>query len=87
MQDLRLECGSYGFRAPKEVWENGTAYDIWKCFGPIWRGINDVQKVMIEGKEELMGGQLVRKVISLLSDLAPTLQHNSNLSLQKQSMI
>ena len=24
MQDLRLECGSYGFRAPKEVWENGT---------------------------------------------------------------
>ena len=57
-QDLRLECGSYGFRAPKEVWENGTAYDIWKCFGPIWRGINDVQKVMIEGKEELMGGQL-----------------------------
>jgi hypothetical protein len=57
-QDLRLECGSYGFRAPKEVWENGSAYDIWKCFGPIWRGINDVQKVMIEGKEELMGGQL-----------------------------
>ena len=37
MQDLRLECGSYGFRAPKEVWENGTAYDIWKCLGPIWR--------------------------------------------------
>ena len=60
-QDLRLECGSYGFRAPKEVWENGTAYDIWKCFGPIWRGINDVQKVMIEGKEELMGGELSDK--------------------------
>ena len=61
MQDLRLECGSYGFRAPKEVWENGSAYDIWKCFGPIWRGINDVQKVMIEGKEELMGGKLDEK--------------------------
>ena len=61
MQDLRLECGSYGFRAPKEVWENGTAYDIWKCFGPIWRGINGVQKVMIEGKEQLMGGQLSEK--------------------------
>ena len=60
-QDLRLECGSYGFRAPKEVWENGSAYDIWKCFGPIWRGINDVQKVMIEGKEELMGGKLDEK--------------------------
>ena len=60
-QDLRLECGSYGFRAPKEVWENGTAYDIWKCFGPIWRGINGVQKVMVEGKEQLMGGQLSEK--------------------------
>jgi len=60
-QDLRLECGSYGFRAPKEVWENGSAYDIWKCFGPIWRGINDVQKVMIEGKEELIGGHLSDK--------------------------
>ena len=57
-QDLRLECGSYGFRAPKEVWENGSAYDIWKCFGPLWRGINGVQKVMIEGKEELIGGHL-----------------------------
>ena len=60
-QGLRLECGSYGFRAPKEVWENGTAYDIWKCFGPIWRGINAVQKVMIEGKEELIGGHLSDK--------------------------
>ena len=60
-QDLRLECGSYGFRAPKEVWENGTAYDIWKCFGPIWRGINGVQKVMVEGKEQLMGGKLDEK--------------------------
>ena len=60
-QDLRLECGSYGFRAPKEVWENGTAKDIWKCFGPIWRGINGVQKVMIEGKEELIGGELNAK--------------------------
>ena len=60
-QDLRLECGSYGFRAPKEVWENGTAKDIWKCFGPMWRGINGVQKVMIEGKEELIGGQLSEK--------------------------
>ena len=44
MQDLRLECSSYGFRAPKEVWENGTAKDIWKCLGPIWRGINGVKK-------------------------------------------
>ena len=63
MQDLRLECGSYGFRAPKEVWENGDAYAIWKCLGPIWRGINDVHPVKVtqaDGtiKEELKGGSL-----------------------------
>ena len=61
MQDLRLECSSYGFRAPKEVWENGDAYAIWKCLGPIWRGINGAKKVMIEGKEELIGGELSAK--------------------------
>ena len=49
------------FRAPKEVWEKDDAYDIWKCLGPIWRGINDVKKVMIEGKEELIGGELSEK--------------------------
>ena len=63
MQDLRLECGSYGFRAPKEVWENGDAYAIWKCLGPIWRGINNVQKKTItefDGSttEKLVGGEL-----------------------------
>ena len=61
MQDLRLECGSYGFEAPKTRWENNDAYDIWKCLGPIWRGIDGVQKVMIEGKEELIGGELNAK--------------------------
>jgi|3_EtaG_2_1085321.scaffolds.fasta_scaffold20443_2 hypothetical protein len=65
-QDLRLECGSYGFRAPKEVWENGTAYDIWKCLGPIWRGINGVQKKIIKDldgseTEQLLGGELDEK--------------------------
>ena len=43
MQELRLNCSSYGFRAPIEVWQNGNARDIWKCLGPIWRGINGVQ--------------------------------------------
>ena len=60
-QDLRLACGSYGFEAPKKRWEENDAYDIWKCLGPIWRGINGVQKVMIEGKEELIGGELSEK--------------------------
>jgi len=68
MQDLRLECGSYGFRAPKEVWENGTAYDIWKCLGPIWRGINKVHPVKVtqpDGTivEELKGGSITPQCI------------------------
>jgi len=62
-QDLRLECGSYGFRAPKEVWENGDAYAIWKCLGPIWRGINGVQSKEIKELDgttsvQLLGGEL-----------------------------
>ena len=67
MQDLRLECSSYGFRAPKEVWENGTAKDIWKCLGPIWRGINGVKKqttrAVVGGSEteKLVGGELSEK--------------------------
>ena len=65
-QDLRLACGSYGFRAPKEVWETGTAKDIWKCMGPIWRGINGVQKTIIKEldgteTEKLIGGALTEK--------------------------
>ena len=33
------------FEAPKKRWEeNDAAYDIWKCLGPIWRGINGVKK-------------------------------------------
>ena len=67
-QDLRLECGSYGFRAPKEVWENGTAKDIWKCLGPIWRGINKVFPVKVKEldgteTEKLLGGSLTAKCI------------------------
>jgi len=66
MQDLRLECGSYGFRAPKEVWENGDAYAIWKCLGPIWRGINGVKLTKVKDldgteTEQLLGGALTEK--------------------------
>ena len=57
-QELRLNCGSYGFKAPIEVWTKGTAKDIWKCLGPIWRGINGVKKVTIDGEEKLKGGWL-----------------------------
>ena len=66
MQDLRLECSSYGFRAPKEVWENGDAYAIWKCLGPIWRGINGVKLTKVKEldgteTEKLVGGELSEK--------------------------
>ena len=42
-QHLRLHCSSYNFRGSKEVWENGTAKDIWKIFGALWRGVNSTQ--------------------------------------------
>ena len=54
-QDLRLNCGSYGFRAPIDVWNTGTPKDIWKCLGPIWRGINNVSK---DKDGNLIGGNL-----------------------------
>ena len=57
-QELRLNCSSYSFKSPLDVWYNGTAKDIWRCLGPIWRGINNMKKVMVEGKEELRGGEL-----------------------------
>jgi hypothetical protein len=39
MNDLRLACGSYGFKSPIDRWNEGD--NIWGVFGPIWRGIND----------------------------------------------
>ncbi len=57
-QDLRLNCSSYSFKSPIDVWNHGTAKDIWRCLGPIWRGINGMKPVMVAGKEELRGGQL-----------------------------
>jgi len=57
-QELRLNCSSYSFKSPLDVWYNGTAKDIWRCLGPIWRGINNMKTVLVEGKEELRGGKL-----------------------------
>ena len=57
-QHLRLNCGSFGFKAPIEVWEKGSSIDIWRCLGPIWRGINGMEPVMVDGREELRGGKL-----------------------------
>jgi len=57
-QELRLNCSSYSFKSPLDVWYNGTAKDIWRCLGPIWRGINGMKTVTVDGKEELRGGRL-----------------------------
>jgi len=42
-QELRLNCSSYSFRAPIEVFKNGNAKDIWKCLGALWRGVNSTK--------------------------------------------
>ena len=57
-QELRLNCSSYSFKSPLDVWYNGTAKDIWRCLGPMWRGINGMKPVTVDGKEELRGGKL-----------------------------
>ena len=38
MNDLRMSCGSYGFKSPVQRWNDGD--NIWGAFGPIWRGVN-----------------------------------------------
>ena len=57
-QELRLNCSSYSFKSPLDVWYNGTSKQIWSCLGPMWRGINEMKKVIVDGKEELRGGKL-----------------------------
>ena len=39
MNDLRMNCGSYGYKAPIQRWNEGD--NIWGVLGPIWRGVND----------------------------------------------
>ena len=41
MNDLRMSCGSYGFKSPVQRWNDGD--NIWGAFGPIWRGVNDAK--------------------------------------------
>ena len=50
-QKTRLNCSSYSFKAPLVVWQNGSAKDIWRCLGPIWRGINDMKKLWLMAKK------------------------------------
>ena len=41
MNDLRMNCGSYGYKAPIQRWNEGD--NIWGALGPIWRGVNDTE--------------------------------------------
>ena len=43
MNDLRLECGSYGYKSPVKRWNDGD--NLWGAFGPIFRGVNDTQEL------------------------------------------
>ena len=39
-EQLRLRCPCYSFEGPAEVWEKGTAKDIWGLLGAMWRGVS-----------------------------------------------
>ena len=41
MNDLRMACGSYGYKSAVDRWNEGD--NIWGAFGPIFRGVNDRQ--------------------------------------------
>ena len=43
MNDLRLQCGSYGYKSPVQRWNDGD--NLWGAFGPIFRGVNDKQEL------------------------------------------
>ena len=43
MHDLRMSCGSYGYKAPVTRWNDGD--NLWGAFGPIFRGVNDHQEL------------------------------------------
>ena len=39
-QDLRLDCGTWQFKSPRQTWEQGTPKEIWSTLGGLWRGVN-----------------------------------------------
>ena len=43
MNDLRLACGSYGYKSPVQRWNDCD--NLWGAFGPIFRGVNDTQEL------------------------------------------
>ena len=54
MNHLRLRCGSYGFMAPAQVWEQGTAKQIWSSIGGLWRGVNSTSDLSPKSVMEVL---------------------------------
>ena len=54
MNHLRLRCGSYGFKAPAQVWEEGTAKQIWSSIGGLWRGVNSTEDLSPKSVMEVL---------------------------------
>jgi len=54
MNNLRLRCGSYGFMAPAQVWEEGTEKKIWSSIGGLWRGVNSTKDLSPKSVMEVL---------------------------------
>jgi len=54
MNHLRLRCGSYGYMAPAQVWEEGTAKKIWSSIGGLWRGVNSTRDLSPKSVMEVL---------------------------------
>ena len=39
-QDIRLDCGTWQFKSPRQTWEQGTPKEIWSTLGGLWRCFN-----------------------------------------------
>jgi len=42
-QDIRLDCGTWQFKSPRQTWEQGTSKEIWSTLGGLWRGVNSTK--------------------------------------------
>ena len=45
MHDLRMSCGSYGYKSPVDRWNE--ADNLWGVFGPIWRNVNQERELSV----------------------------------------
>ncbi len=57
-QDLRYACDGANHKSPISVFSEGTEQEIFRNLSPIWRGINEVETVDVDGKAVLKNGRL-----------------------------